>query len=106
MSNIPIHAVSPIIPRTLMAWVMGPGAGGRGGRAGCSRVWPGGGPRAGRGRVLRYGAVGDPTFPPEADAFRKKGRAFLGEHLPPGWQGVGALPTREEAEQFIDDWRA
>jgi alkylation response protein AidB-like acyl-CoA dehydrogenase len=46
----------------------------------------------------------DPTYSAEAEAYREKIQAFLAEHLPEGWQGVGALP-RAEAEQFAQDWR-
>jgi len=47
----------------------------------------------------------DPTYPPEADAYREKVQAFLAEHLPPDWKGIGAL-TREQAEEFTSQWRA
>jgi alkylation response protein AidB-like acyl-CoA dehydrogenase len=46
----------------------------------------------------------DPTHPVEAEAYREKVQAFLAEHLPPDWQGIGAL-TREEAESFTTQWR-
>ena len=46
----------------------------------------------------------DPTYPPEAEAYRAKVKEFLAEHLPPGWQGIGALP-REEVETFTKQWR-
>ena len=46
----------------------------------------------------------DPTYSAEAEAYREKIQAFLAEHLPAGWQGIGALP-RAEAEQFASDWR-
>jgi hypothetical protein len=46
----------------------------------------------------------DPTHPPEAEAYREKVQAFLAEHLPPDWQGIGAL-TREDAEAFTAQWR-
>jgi alkylation response protein AidB-like acyl-CoA dehydrogenase len=46
----------------------------------------------------------DPTYPPEAAAYREKVQAFLAEHLPPGWKGIGALP-REEVEPFTKQWR-
>jgi hypothetical protein len=46
----------------------------------------------------------DPTYPAVAEAYREKVQAFLAEHLPPGWQGIGAL-TREEAEAFTTQWR-
>ena len=46
----------------------------------------------------------DPRFAPEAEAFRADVRAFLAEHLPADWPGIGALP-REEALEFTDRWR-
>jgi len=47
----------------------------------------------------------DPNYPPEAEAYRDKVRAFLGEHLPSGWTGIGAL-DRESLRSFTLDWRA
>src|SRR5688572_20952130 len=47
----------------------------------------------------------DPTHPPEAQAYREKVQAFLAEHLPADWQGIGALP-HEEVLPFINSWRA
>ena len=47
----------------------------------------------------------DPTYPPEADAYREKVQAFLAEHLPAGWTGIGAL-SREDAQAFTTEWRA
>lgn len=47
----------------------------------------------------------DPRFSGEAEAFRRRVRGFLAEHLPPDWAGIGALP-REEALAFTDRWRA
>ncbi|HZD65775.1 MAG TPA: acyl-CoA dehydrogenase [Acidimicrobiales bacterium] len=46
----------------------------------------------------------DVSYPPEAQAFRDKVRAFLAEALPAGWQGLGALPP-EEARSFVEAWR-
>ncbi|HEX9993624.1 MAG TPA: acyl-CoA dehydrogenase family protein [Acidimicrobiales bacterium] len=46
----------------------------------------------------------DPTYPPEAEAHREKIQAFLAEHLPPGWQGMGALPP-DEVPAFRESWR-
>jgi alkylation response protein AidB-like acyl-CoA dehydrogenase len=46
----------------------------------------------------------DPTYSAEAEVYREKIQAFLAEHLPAGWGGVGSLP-RAEAEQFALDWR-
>ncbi|MFL6204506.1 MAG: acyl-CoA dehydrogenase family protein [Acidimicrobiales bacterium] len=47
----------------------------------------------------------DPTYPAAAEAYREKVQAFLAEHLPPDWKGIGAL-AREEAEAFTTQWRA
>ena len=46
----------------------------------------------------------EPTYPPEAEVFREKIQAFLGEHLPSNWKGIGALDG-EAAEQFTTEWR-
>jgi alkylation response protein AidB-like acyl-CoA dehydrogenase len=45
-----------------------------------------------------------PTYTAEAEAYREKIQAFLAEHLPVDWKGVGALP-KDEAEAFAGDWR-
>ena len=45
---------------------------------------------------LRYSA--------EADTFREKMRAFLAEHLPANWAGIGAL-DHDAASRFTDEWR-
>jgi alkylation response protein AidB-like acyl-CoA dehydrogenase len=47
----------------------------------------------------------DPSYPPAAEAFREKVRAFLAEHLPSDWRGIGAL-AREQAIEFTREWRA
>jgi alkylation response protein AidB-like acyl-CoA dehydrogenase len=47
----------------------------------------------------------DPTYPPEADAFREKVQAFLAEHLPAGWAGIGQL-DKDDAATFTKAWRA
>ena len=49
-------------------------------------------------------ATVDITYPPEAEAFRIRIRAFLAEHLPAGWPGPGALPPAER-EAFGLRWR-
>jgi hypothetical protein len=41
----------------------------------------------------------DPTYDGDAESYRDTIRAFLAEHLPAGWQGIGAL-GEEEREQF------
>ena len=46
----------------------------------------------------------DPNYPPEAEAYREKVRAFLGEHLPAGWKGIGAL-DHDSARSFAAEWR-
>src|SRR6188768_1922745 len=46
----------------------------------------------------------DPTPSREAEAYREKVQAFLAEHLPSGWKGIGAL-DREEALTFANEWR-
>ncbi len=45
-----------------------------------------------------------PTYTAEADSFREKIQAFLAEHLPANWQGIGALDA-EAAHQFSNEWR-
>jgi alkylation response protein AidB-like acyl-CoA dehydrogenase len=45
-----------------------------------------------------------PTYSPEAEAFREKIQGFLAEHLPAGWQGIGSL-DRDEAMRFTGEWR-
>ena len=47
----------------------------------------------------------DPHYPVEAEAYREKIRAFLGEHLPAGWKGIGGLDN-EAAATFTEEWRA
>jgi alkylation response protein AidB-like acyl-CoA dehydrogenase len=46
----------------------------------------------------------DVRYPPEAERFREKVRAFLAEKLPEGWRGVGAL-SAEEGYRFVAQWR-
>ena len=46
----------------------------------------------------------DPTYSPEAEAFREKVQAFLAEKLPAGWRGLGSLP-REEVMGWTLEWR-
>jgi alkylation response protein AidB-like acyl-CoA dehydrogenase len=45
-----------------------------------------------------------PTYGPEADAFREKIQAFLAEHLPSGWKGIGGLEG-EALDRFALEWR-
>ncbi len=46
----------------------------------------------------------DVRYAPEAEAYREKVQAFLAEHLPADWKGIGAL-GHEQAEQFTKEWR-
>ncbi len=46
----------------------------------------------------------DLTYPPEADLFRDKVRAFLDANLPEGWKGIGAL-NHTDAAAFTQQWR-
>jgi alkylation response protein AidB-like acyl-CoA dehydrogenase len=46
----------------------------------------------------------DVGYPPEAEAFREKTQAFLAEHLPANWKGVGAL-DHDGAHKFFGEWR-
>jgi alkylation response protein AidB-like acyl-CoA dehydrogenase len=41
----------------------------------------------------------------EAEVFRARVRAFLADHLPADWPGIGALPA-DEAAEFVRSWRA
>ncbi|MCL4116770.1 UNVERIFIED_CONTAM: hypothetical protein GTU68_010360 [Idotea baltica] len=47
----------------------------------------------------------EPKYSEEAEAYREKMVAFLGEHLPADWQGMGAL-SPEQLEAFTAEWRA
>jgi len=47
----------------------------------------------------------DPTYSPEAEAYRSTVTAFLEANLPAGWKGLGALPA-DEAWAFAGRWRA
>jgi alkylation response protein AidB-like acyl-CoA dehydrogenase len=46
-----------------------------------------------------------PTYTPEAEAFREKIQAFLAEHLPDDWQGLGSLEG-DALDRFAHEWRA
>ena len=46
----------------------------------------------------------DPTYAPEAEAYRATISDFLDANLPEGWKGLGSLPA-EEAWAFVDRWR-
>ncbi|MEA3077355.1 MAG: hypothetical protein QOF60_2263 [Actinomycetota bacterium] len=47
----------------------------------------------------------NPTYSAEAEEYRDKIRAFLAEHLPPGWKGVGSLPP-EQRGPWTQEWRS
>src|SRR5438270_12428044 len=46
----------------------------------------------------------DMRYPPEAEAYREKVQAFLAEHLPADWRGIGALDP-DAAREFTAAWR-
>ena len=46
-----------------------------------------------------------PSYNEEAESYRQKIQAFLGEHLPPNWSGLVALDENSR-DVFIDEWRA
>jgi alkylation response protein AidB-like acyl-CoA dehydrogenase len=45
-----------------------------------------------------------PTYTAEAEVYREKIQAFLAEHLPHDWKGIGALDPEAEVA-FSEDWR-
>ena len=45
-----------------------------------------------------------PTYSADAEAYREKIQAFLAEHLPADWKGIGAL-ERPDADAFREEWR-
>ena len=47
----------------------------------------------------------DPTYSQEAEDYRQKVQAFLSEHLPTNWKGVGALDVSARSK-FTEEWRA
>jgi len=47
----------------------------------------------------------DPTYSAEADAFREKIQAFLAEHLPADWEGIGALDGEAAYDFTNNEWR-
>ena len=46
----------------------------------------------------------DPTWGESAEQFREKVQAFLAEHLPPDWRGIGAL-AHEDVRPWSERWR-
>ena len=47
----------------------------------------------------------DVSYSAEVELFRTEVRAVLAEELPPGWQGIGAIARRADAERFAAQWR-
>jgi hypothetical protein len=47
----------------------------------------------------------NPTYGPEAEAYREKVHAFLAEKLPADWGGIGQLEG-EAIGEFVERWRA
>ena len=45
-----------------------------------------------------------PTYSPEAEAYREKVQAFLAEKLPSNWRGLGALDG-DDVTSFVTEWR-
>jgi alkylation response protein AidB-like acyl-CoA dehydrogenase len=45
----------------------------------------------------------DLTYPPEAEQYREKIQAFLAEHLPSDWKGIGALSPAAR-DEFTQHW--
>lgn len=52
----------------------------------------------------QLGAAVQPTYTESADTFREKIQAFLAEHLPSNWAGIGALDA-DAALTFTMEWR-
>jgi len=46
----------------------------------------------------------DPAFTPEAEQYREKVQAFLAEHLPASWEGIGSLPS-DSVYEWTGEWR-
>ena len=46
-----------------------------------------------------------PSYDEEAETYRQKVQAFLSEHLPANWAGLGALDETARTE-FIEEWRS
>ena len=45
-------------------------------------------------------------MPLTGEAFREYVKTVLAEELPQGWQGLGAIEDRQEADEFVASWRA
>ncbi|MED5362295.1 MAG: hypothetical protein VX760_07095 [Actinomycetota bacterium] len=46
-----------------------------------------------------------PSYDQEAETYRQKVQAFLSEHLPANWAGLGALDETARNE-FVGEWRS
>ena len=46
----------------------------------------------------------DFVYPPQADTYRTKVRAFLDANLPKDWKGIGAL-NHQDAAAWTEEWR-
>jgi alkylation response protein AidB-like acyl-CoA dehydrogenase len=46
----------------------------------------------------------DVRYPPQSEVYREIVQAFLAEHLPAGWKGIGALGG-DDFRRFVADWR-
>ena len=55
--------------------------------------------------VPDLGTQMQPTYNHEAETYRQKIQAFLAEHLPANWSGLGAL-DQPERQRFVEEWRA
>ena len=54
--------------------------------------------------AVNYLCYMQPTYPAETEPYREKISAFLDEHLPSNWTGIGAL-TGEARTRFYKEWR-
>lgn len=48
----------------------------------------------------------DPRHTAEAEEFRARIRKIIDENLPRDWEGIGAIADRDEADEFVAEWRA
>ncbi len=47
----------------------------------------------------------DVSYSAEAESFRAEVQTVLAQELPPSWQGIGAIASRQDAERFAAQWR-
>lgn len=62
--------------------------------------------RGGEGADVAETHIMDPRPAADGETFRARIRALLADQLPPGWQGIGAIADRGEADRFVEWWRA